>query len=177
MNLLKVEPSRPHLHSDFAPWRTPGMCIFGHTDVILLPPSLPGATGRCCPWRHQLSRRAQPVSSNDVVILCSPVSYWKVLDHGNLTCFFSLLQEHRASTKHLQRILFWAKAHSSIMVEALCYEPEGRGFETRWGEWIYFNLSNPSGRTRPCGLPTNQLRGFSPRANYTDRAIAACRRS
>jgi hypothetical protein len=25
----------------------------------------------------------------------------------------------------------------SVVVEALCYKPEGRGFETRWGEWIF----------------------------------------
>jgi hypothetical protein len=26
--------------------------------------------------------------------------------------------------------------NSSVAVEALCYKPEGRGFEIRWGEWI-----------------------------------------
>jgi hypothetical protein len=36
------------------------------------------------------------------------------------------------------------------MVKALGYEPEGLGFETRWGEIL--NVPNPSGRTRPCGL-------------------------
>jgi hypothetical protein len=25
----------------------------------------------------------------------------------------------------------------SIVVEALCYKPEGRGFETWWGEWVF----------------------------------------
>jgi hypothetical protein len=37
---------------------------------------------------------------------------------------------------------------SSIMVKALCYKPEGRGFETRWGEWflsIYLILPVPIG--------------------------------
>jgi hypothetical protein len=38
------------------------------------------------------------------------------------------------------------------VVEALCFKPEGRRFETQWGELISFNLSNPSGRTRPLGL-------------------------
>jgi hypothetical protein len=38
-------------------------------------------------------------------------------------------------------------------VKTLCYKLEGRGFETRWGEWIFFfNLPNPFGRTRPWGL-------------------------
>jgi hypothetical protein len=33
------------------------------------------------------------------------------------------------------------------VVKALCYEPEGHGFQIRRGE--FFNLPNPSGRTRP----------------------------
>jgi hypothetical protein len=37
------------------------------------------------------------------------------------------------------------------VVKALCYKAEGRRFETRWGEWIFFNLPHPSGRTRPWG--------------------------
>jgi hypothetical protein len=38
----------------------------------------------------------------------------------------------------------------TVVVKALCYKPEGRGFQTRWGD--FFNLPNPSGRTRPWGL-------------------------
>jgi hypothetical protein len=41
-------------------------------------------------------------------------------------------------------------ARGSIVVKALCYKPEGRGFDTRQGEFL--NLPNPSGRTRPWGL-------------------------
>jgi hypothetical protein len=41
-------------------------------------------------------------------------------------------------------------AHGSLVVKALGYKPQGRGFETQWGEIL--NLPNPSGRTRPCGL-------------------------
>jgi hypothetical protein len=40
----------------------------------------------------------------------------------------------------------------SAVVKALSYKPEGHGFETRRGEWIVFNLPNPSDRTRPWGL-------------------------
>jgi hypothetical protein len=40
----------------------------------------------------------------------------------------------------------------SVVVEALCLKPEGRGFETVWGVNAFFNLPNPSGRTRPWGL-------------------------
>jgi hypothetical protein len=39
---------------------------------------------------------------------------------------------------------------SSLVVKALCYKLEGRGFDNRWGDFI--NLPNPSGRTRPWGL-------------------------
>jgi hypothetical protein len=38
---------------------------------------------------------------------------------------------------------------SGVVVKALCYKPEGRGFDTR-GEFL--NLPNPSDRTRPWGL-------------------------
>jgi hypothetical protein len=43
-------------------------------------------------------------------------------------------------------------AHSIVVVKALRYKPEGRGFETRRGELIFYNLPNLSGRTRPLGL-------------------------
>jgi hypothetical protein len=41
-------------------------------------------------------------------------------------------------------------ARGSLVVKALGYKPEGRGFETRLDE--IFNLPNPSGRTRPWSL-------------------------
>jgi hypothetical protein len=28
-------------------------------------------------------------------------------------------------------------ARGSVMVEALCYKPEGHGFKTRWDQWIF----------------------------------------
>jgi hypothetical protein len=31
-------------------------------------------------------------------------------------------------------------ARGSAMVKALCDEPEGLGFETRRGEWIFFSI-------------------------------------
>jgi hypothetical protein len=36
------------------------------------------------------------------------------------------------------------------VVKALGYKPEGRVFETQWGEML--NLPNTSDRTRPWGL-------------------------
>jgi hypothetical protein len=41
-------------------------------------------------------------------------------------------------------------ARGSLVVKALCYKPECRGFDTRWCGFL--NLPNPSGRTRPWGL-------------------------
>jgi hypothetical protein len=38
----------------------------------------------------------------------------------------------------------------SVVVKALCYKPEGRRFEIRWGEFL--NLPNLSGLSRPWGL-------------------------
>jgi hypothetical protein len=46
--------------------------------------------------------------------------------------------------------LLYLVARCSLVVKALGYKPEGRGFETQWGEIL--NLHNPSGRTRPWGL-------------------------
>jgi hypothetical protein len=37
----------------------------------------------------------------------------------------------------------------AYLVEALCYKPEGRGFES--DEVKFFNLRNPSGRTLALG--------------------------
>jgi hypothetical protein len=49
---------------------------------------------------------------------------------------------------HILTVYFTIKS-----VEALCYKLEGRGFETWWCERIFFfNLPNPSGRTKPWGL-------------------------
>jgi hypothetical protein len=30
----------------------------------------------------------------------------------------------------------WLGVRGRVVVKALCYKPEGRGFETRWGEWF-----------------------------------------
>jgi hypothetical protein len=43
---------------------------------------------------------------------------------------------------------WWGQA----VVTTLCYKPKNRGFESRCGVCIFFNLPNPSGRTRSWGL-------------------------
>jgi hypothetical protein len=42
---------------------------------------------------------------------------------------------------------FWI--YGSVVVKALYYKPEGRGFDIQLDFFVVFNLSNPSGRTRP----------------------------
>jgi hypothetical protein len=31
-------------------------------------------------------------------------------------------------------------ARGNVVVKALCYKPEDRGFETQWGEWVFFSI-------------------------------------
>jgi hypothetical protein len=47
-------------------------------------------------------------------------------------------------------LIYFFYYHDSIVVKALCYKPEGSGFDTRWDEFL--NLLIPSDRTRPGGL-------------------------
>jgi hypothetical protein len=48
--------------------------------------------------------------------------------------------------KLLEHSVLDTVARGSIVVKALCYKSEGRGFDTRWGEFL--NLLNRSARTR-----------------------------
>jgi hypothetical protein len=51
------------------------------------------------------------------------------------------------------RYSFTDGARGIVGVEALSYKKEGRGFENQGGEWVFFNLPNPSCRTTPWGRP------------------------
>jgi hypothetical protein len=44
--------------------------------------------------------------------------------------------------------VFLSMACDNVLLKTLCYKQESRGLETRWREWIFFNLRNPSSRTR-----------------------------
>jgi hypothetical protein len=37
-------------------------------------------------------------------------------------------------------IMIIMEARSSVVVKALCYKPEGRGFDTQCGECIFFSI-------------------------------------
>jgi hypothetical protein len=50
-----------------------------------------------------------------------------------------------------------------VVVNALCYKLEGRGFENRLSEF-FFNIPNPSGRTRPWGSLSEPLTEMSTRS-------------
>jgi hypothetical protein len=41
-------------------------------------------------------------------------------------------------TSFLQYVMFLAGVHGVVVVEALRYKPEGRGFDSRWCHWIVF---------------------------------------
>jgi hypothetical protein len=45
---------------------------------------------------------------------------------------------------------YWEGARGSIVIKALRYKPEGRGFDTQWSDFL--NLPDPSGRTNPWSL-------------------------
>jgi hypothetical protein len=58
------------------------------------------------------------------------------------------LKEFFIAPFYLQSVLVHSGgARGSVVVKALCYKPEGRGFDSRLGEFL--NLPNLSGRTRP----------------------------
>jgi hypothetical protein len=47
----------------------------------------------------------------------------------------------------------------ACLVEALCYKPEGRGFDSLWSHCIFFNLPNSSSRAMALRLtqPLTQI--------------------
>jgi hypothetical protein len=49
---------------------------------------------------------------------------------------------------YIYYILGTCGTRGSVVIKALCYKPEGRGFDTRWGDF----LNVPNLRTRPWGL-------------------------
>jgi hypothetical protein len=62
------------------------------------------------------------------------------------------LHHHAQRANHTTCLTYSSKlgVGGSVVVKALCYKPEGRGFDTRWSEFL--NLPILSGSTRPWGL-------------------------
>jgi hypothetical protein len=85
-------------------------------------------------WHLSLSDPGVRNSKRETCILITTVSI-----SGMLVCRSGLLHY----------VILWGE-RGSVVVKALCYKPEGRGFDSQWDEIL--NLPNPSGRTRPWGL-------------------------
>jgi hypothetical protein len=68
-----------------------------------------------------------------------------------------LIREHQANQSISNHMLKYTGARDSIVVETLCYKPEGRGFDSSWDYYYYYyyyylffySLPNPSSRTKP----------------------------
>jgi hypothetical protein len=67
-------------------------------------------------------------------------------------------------------ICMWLGARSSVVGKAVCYKPEGHGFDFRWGEFL--KLPTPSSRTRPWGF-TQPLTEMSTRNNEIIRFLGS----
>jgi hypothetical protein len=61
-------------------------------------------------------------SGSNPAALCIPSFWFAILNHS-LRYFILLLP-------------LWGHTATQL-VEALCYKPEGRGFDSRWGHWIF----------------------------------------
>jgi hypothetical protein len=66
--------------------------------------------------------------------------------HGLTSAATSLLLIYHFPLPLLLSTLFCEYEYGSVVVKALWYKPEGRGFENQWGEFL--NLLNPSGLSK-----------------------------
>jgi hypothetical protein len=46
-------------------------------------------------------------------------------------------QTSSSLSKPMSAVMEWLGVRGSAVVKALCYKPEGRGFNSRWGHWIF----------------------------------------
>jgi hypothetical protein len=70
--------------------------------------------------------------------------FWKIADHSaHKWSLIEVVSEYKVGG--------WEIGYCSTVRGALCYKPEGHGFDTRWCD-IFLTLPSPSGRTRPWGL-------------------------
>jgi hypothetical protein len=117
-------------------------CIRGHNPLPLVQDSLrrrlDGTQGRPNAWWGQESLSLLESAEGSS---CSQDLTWSYLELMNpvpkLTSYFVKIPFMLSSQVCLHLI------RGTVVVEALCYKPEGRGFGTRWCEWIssiYLNL-------------------------------------
>jgi hypothetical protein len=93
------------------------------------------ATASLVPNCNRRAKCFLDVKQQLFVTICSPTIQTKVLGESHFVCPIKFL-----------------RTRGIVVVEALYFKPEGRWFEIRWGEWIVFNLPNPSSRTKPWDL-------------------------
>jgi hypothetical protein len=84
-------------------------------------------------------------------------SYFHIVKPVTADFLFSLLGTRYFSDERfsdfcrvISILILNSTARGSVVVKALCYKPEGCGFDTRRGGFL--NLPNPSDRARPWGL-------------------------
>jgi hypothetical protein len=65
---------------------------------------------------------------------------FSVLDKGNITCDYNI---YKVVLYNLTYV-FLGGALGSVVIKALCYKPEGRGFDTRWGDFFKIYLILPA---------------------------------
>jgi hypothetical protein len=63
-------------------------------------------------------------------------------------------------------------ARSNVVVEALCYKPEGRGFETGWGEKFLIYLIIPAA-LRPGVYSASKRNEYQKLKNYASGEYSA----
>jgi len=133
---------------------------YKHTiDFSSLPPQYSGETRACaCNWTRTTTRAA-PVNNSSPSFFVSTYSCtlsrysackkwersWKTPECLLNVCnIASLIEELRFAT-HLVDCTWWLplltcsfQGHAvAQLVEALRYKPEGRGFDSRWCQWIF----------------------------------------
>jgi hypothetical protein len=120
----------PCLEWDSNPWPLAGDGCSGHCDQQSV--------------LYSIKIKTKLVNTKTCPVFCNELS--AVSNNCRLTYFL-----FRISPKKKYSPAFYVHgARGSVVVKALCYKLEGRGFDTLWGEFL--NLPNPSGRARPWGL-------------------------
>jgi hypothetical protein len=61
---------------------------------------------------------------------------WRLWIDSSLNLFINIFHLILFSAFIFETLQIGKGARGSVVVKALCYKPEGRGFETRWGEWF-----------------------------------------
>jgi hypothetical protein len=108
-----------------------------------------------------IAKVSLPSSHNGTVIRCTALStflpgcrrarWWRyVVNDWKMMPINSLCLLKHGTEGWKTCLKNWNNRSGSVVVKALWYKREGRGFETRWGEWT-FQFTWSFHRTRPWG--------------------------